>query len=267
MTLHVLIPCSKSKISPPEDDLIWPSPEGLAGWKAAWSRASYKTEARDLYTGQTTKKQLQICSDKEDVKCYIISAGGGLIPATGRGIPSYEATFGKGTGPSPEEWPLLPEGGLENINLAKGDTIVTFAPPNYQRVITSDPLFEQYKAQLIVASNSPLSKQAGGVLKVHERSKEVLKSSSRDVSTKLLDIFLTKGEKGVKQVYANCLVLPKAADRRKVNDEELYNAIASAPDSVKKSIASTVRYIRHECNISAIDTRIKAQLHIYLGKN
>jgi hypothetical protein len=267
MTLHVLIPCSKSKISSPEDDLIWPSPEGLVGWEAAWSRASYKTEARDLYAGQTTKKQLQICSDKEDVKCYVISAGGGLIPATGRVIPSYEATFGKGTGPSPEDWPLLPEGGLENINLAKGDTIVTFAPPNYQRVITSDPLFTQYKAQLIVASNSPLSEQAGTVLKVHERSKEVLKSSSRDVSTKLLDIFLEKGEKGIKQIYANCLVLPQAVVRRKVTDEELYKAIASAPDSVKKSISSTVKYIRHECKISAIDTRIKSQLYLHLGKN
>lgn len=267
MTLHVLIPCSKSKISRPEQDLIWPSPKGLAGWKVAWSRASKKTHAEDLYTGQTTKKQLQICSEKDDVKCYVISAGGGLIPAKGRRIPSYEATFGKGTGPSPEEWALLPEGGLGNINLAKGDTIVTFAPPNYQRVIANDPIFERYKAHLVVASNSPLSEQAGTVLKVHARSKEVLQSSSRDVGTNLLDIFLTKGENGIKQIYANCLVLPKVVTRRKVNDEELYKVIEAAPDSVKKTIASTVRYIRHECNISAIDTRIKSQLYLHLGKN
>ena len=257
MTLHVLVPCSKSKISRPEEDLIWPSPEGLAGWKEAWSRGSHKTEARNLYTGQTTKKQLQICSDKEDVKCYIISAGGGLIPATGRMIPSYEATFGKGTGPSPEEWPLLPEGGLENINLGKDDTIVTFAPPNYQRVLARDPLFEEYKAHLIVSSNSPLSKQVGVVLKVHERSKEVLKASSRDANSKLLQIFLEEGAAGLKNIYSKCLVLPIKASRRKVTDEELRVLIASASPEVQMSITRTVHFIRHVCGVTSVDTRIR----------
>ena len=239
------------------ENLTWPSSDGIEGWRQSWKNTNSKVEARDLYTGQTTKKQLQICSDKEDVKCYIISAGGGLIPATGRGIPSYEATFGKGTGPTREEWPLLPEGGLENINLTKGDTIVTFAPPNYQRVLAGDPLFEEYKAHLIVASNSPLSKQAGVVLKVHERSKEVLKASSRDANSKLLQIFLEEGASGLKNIYSQCLVLPIKASRRKVTDEELRVLIASASPEVQMSITRTVHFIRHVCGVTSIDTRIR----------
>ena len=260
MTLHVLIPCSKSKNMPCGENLTWPSSDGIEGWRQSWKNTNSKVEARDLYTGQTTKKQLQICSDKEDVKCYIISAGGGLIPATGRMIPSYEATFGKGTGPSPEEWSLLPEGGLENINLGKDDTIVTFAPPNYQRVLTSDPLFEEYKAHLIVGSNSPLSKQAGVVLKVHERSKEVLKASSRDANSKLLQIFLEEGASGLKNIYSQCLVLPIKASRRKVTDEELSKEITKVPNEIKRSITKTVDYIRNNRGISAIDTRIRRAL-------
>ena len=257
MTIHVLIPCSKSKNLPPGENLTWPSTNGIEGWREAWKNMNSKVEAKELYTGQTTKKQLQICAVNEGVECYVISAGGGLIPATGRMIPSYEATFGKGTGPSPEEWPLLPEGGLENINLGKDDTIVTFAPPNYQRVLARDPLFEEYKAHLIVSSNSPLSKQAGVVLKVHERSKEVLKASSRDANSKLLQIFLEEGAAGLKNIYSKCLVLPIKASRRKVTDEELRVLIASASPEVQMSITRTVHFIRHVCGVTSVDTRIR----------
>ena len=260
MTIHVLIPCSKSKNLPPGEDLTWPSTNGIEGWRQVWMNTNSKVEAKELYIGQTTKKQLQICAVNEKVECYVISAGGGLIPATGRMIPSYEATFGKGTGPSPEEWPLLPEGGLENINLGKNDTIVTFAPPNYQRVLARDPLFEEYKAHLIVASNSPLAQQAGAVHRVHERSKEVLKASSRDANSKLLQIFLEEGASGLKNIYSQCLVLPIKASRRKVTDEELSREITKVPNEIKRSITKTVDYIRNNRGISAIDTRIRRAL-------
>ena len=257
MTLHVLIPCSKTKEVPPSKQLTWEKGNKLENWSEAWRTNSDKKSALDMYTGLTIQQQIRVCLEYENVKVYIISAGGGLIFPLNKKIPSYEATFLKNAGPSTKDWHLLPEGGLSNIALSEGDAIVTFAPPAYHRALLDDPLFPQLASNFVVGSHSPLAKSAGLVCKVHERTKEVLKTSSRDLNHELLKEYLKNGEDGLKSVYSYCLVLPAKVKRRKVGDEELYNAVSNAPEELQKSITKMVRYIRHECRISAIDTRIR----------
>ena len=260
MTIHVLIPCSKSKMEFPEGKLIWSENSELKEWLEAWENAISKSPASIMYTGRTTLNQIESCLRYENVSIYIISAGGGLIFPLSKEIPSYEATFLNGAGPYSKEWHLLPEGGLSNICLNKDDKIVSFAPPAYHRVLLHDPLFPELAPNFVVGSNSPLAKVAGSICKVHERTKEVLKTSSRDINSELLKIYLAKGENGLKQLYSSCLVLPAKKNRRKVGDQELYETVMAAPKEIRTSITAMVKYIRHECNISSIDTRIRAAL-------
>ena len=260
MTIHVLIPCSKTKEITPTKELIWSPKKELNKWNKAWNESPLKKPASEMYTGRIIQQQIQLCLEYKNVKLYIISAGGGLIHPLTKEIPSYEATFLQSAGPSKKEWHLLPEGGLSNIRLTKGDKIVSFAPPAYHQVLLHDPLFLELAPNFVVGSNSPLAKVAGSICKVHERTKEVLKTSSREINSELLKIYLTKGENGLKQLYSSCLVLPKKKLRRKVGDEELYKAVLNAPKEIRTSITAMVRYIRHECNISAIDTRIREAL-------
>ena len=260
MTTHVLIPCSKSKKEFPDERLIWSVNSELKGWLKAWENTITKSPVSIMYTGRTTQIQIQSCLKYEDVEVYIISAGGGLISPLSKEIPSYEATFLKDAGPSTKDWHLLPEGGLSNIVLSEGDQIVSFAPPAYHRVLLHDPLFSELSPYLVVGSHSPLAKAAGSVCNVHERTKEILKTSSRDMNSELLKLYLEKGENGLKEIYSNCLVLPAKKKRRKVDDEELYDAVLNAPKEIRKSITEMVKYIRHECNISSIDTRIREAL-------
>jgi len=260
MTIHVLIPCSKTKQITAPKELIWTPDKELKTWKRAWNGSSLKKPAAEMYTGRIIQQQVRLCIEHKNVKLYIISAGGGLIHPLSKEIPPYEATFLKSEGPSKKEWHLLPEGGLSNVSLSGGDTIVSFAPPDYHRVLLHDPLFPELAPNFVVGSNSPLAKVAGSVCKVHERTKEVLKSSSRDINSELLKIYLAKGENGLNQLYSSCLVLPAKKNRRKVGDEELYKAVMDAPKEIRTSISAMVKYIRHECNISSIDTRIRAAL-------
>jgi hypothetical protein len=260
MTIHVLIPCSKSKEIPPPKELIWTPKKRLNKWNKVWNSSSLKKPASEMYTGRTIQQQIRLCLEHKNVKLYIISAGGGLIFPLSKEIPSYEATFLQSAGPSKKEWHLLPEGGLSNIHLTKDDKIVSFAPPAYHRVLLHDPLFPELAPNFVVGSNSPLAKVAGSICKVHERTKEVLKTSSRDINSELLKIYLAKGENGLKQLYSSCLVLPAKKNRRRVGDEELYEVVMAAPKEIRTSITAMVKYIRHECNISSIDTRIRAAL-------
>jgi hypothetical protein len=260
MTLHVLIPCSKTKEYAPSEELIWSSKKELKYWTKAWNDSTLKKPASAMYTGRLVQKQIKFCLENENVKLYIISAGGGLIYPVSKEIPAYEATFLEGAGPSAKDWHLLPEGGLDKIDLSEGDKIVTFAPPAYHRVLLHDPLFPDLAPYFVVGSHSVLAKAAGSVCKVHERTKEILKTSSRDMNSELLKQFLQKGENGLKEIYSNYLVLPVKKKRRKVDDEELYNVVLNSPKEIHKSTTEMVKYIRHECNISAIDTRIREAL-------
>jgi hypothetical protein len=260
MTIHVLIPCSKTKDIPPPKELIWTAKKGLNKWNKAWNDCSLKKAASEMYTGRIIQQQIRLCLEHKNVKLYIISAGGGLIYPFSKEIPPYEATFLQSAGPSKKEWHLLPEGGLSNLSLSADDKIVSFAPPAYHKVLLHDPLFPKLASNFVVGSNSPLAKVAGSVCKIHERTKEVLETSSRDMNSELLKQYLEKGENGLRQIYSNCLVLPAKKNRRKVDDEELYNAVLNAPKEFRKRAAEMVKYIRHECNIASIDTRIRDAL-------
>ena len=115
MTIHVLIPCSKTKDIPPPKELIWTPKKGLNKWNKAWNDCSLKKAASEMYTGRIIQQQIRLCLEHKNVKLYIISAGGGLIYPLSKEIPPYEATFLQSAGPSKKEWHLLPEGGLSNL--------------------------------------------------------------------------------------------------------------------------------------------------------
>lgn len=257
MTLHVLIPCSKSKSIDASDDLTWSAKMTRDAWLAAWTSSMVKTPADLLYTGRIFVEQMRLCSEHEDVKVYIISAGAGLIHPPGQAIPSYEATFQNSASIAHQHWTNLPLGGLEKLILNSGDQVLCFAPPAYQRALKGDPRYHEVCPALIVLSSSPLAGEATTVLNVHPRAKEVLKVSSRDLNTHLLRLYLSGGEGAIDSLYRDCLVLPVAKMRRSIGDEELRELISKAPPEIRKSISRTVRYIRRECHVSSIDTRIR----------
>jgi hypothetical protein len=257
LTTHILLACSKSKSLPHNDELTWTSQTTLETWKTAWGNQKSRIDASKLYTGRILKEQIKICKQFDDVKVYIISAGAGLIHPISKKIPSYEATFQDRNRVKVGQWCELPEGGLENLSLKAKDTVVCFAPPSYQRAMKNDPQFEEICSQLTVLSTSPLANVAKHTIKIHPRAKEALKLSSRDLNTELTKKYFTEGEKGFESLYKDCLLLPTATKRRSVDDEELRQLISAAPESIKSNITKTVQYIRHECLVSSIDTRIR----------
>jgi hypothetical protein len=102
-----------------------------------------------------------------------------------------------------------------------------------------------------------LANVAKHTIKIHPRAKEALKLSSRDLNTELTKKYFTEGEKGFESLYKDCLLLPTATKRRSVDDEELRQLISAAPASIKSNITKTVQYIRKDCHVSSIDTRIR----------
>jgi len=259
MTIHALIACSKSKSVPTDKNLTWKSDTSLKSWGKYWIDAEIRTPAKTLYTGAELKKQLTVIELHDKCRPYIISAGAGLIDYQHQ-IPSYEATFIGNIGPSYKSWPNLPEGGLEKLNLVKGDLIVTFAPPQYHRALLEDPFFKKLAPRMVVTSTSPLAPYAGNIVKTHPRSREVLGVASKCLHAEFFRIYLEEGEKGMENLYRMATNLPPAPDRRKVDDDELREHILNAPEDVKRSIARTVDYLRNSCGISAVDTRIRSIL-------
>ena len=259
MTIHALISCSKSKSVPTDKNLIWKKETSLKSWAKSWADAKIRTPAKILYTGDELKKQLRVIQLHDYCRPYIISAGAGLIDSQHQ-IPSYEATFIGNIGPSYKSWPRLPEGGLERLNLSKGDLIVTFAPPQYHRALLEDPNFKKLAPRMVVSSSSPLAPYAGHAVKIHPRSREVLGVASKGLHAEFFRIYLEEGKKGMENLYKMATNLPPLPNRRKVDDDELREYILSAPEDVKRSITRTVDYIRNGCDISAIDTRIRAIL-------
>jgi len=257
LTKHILLPCSKSKSVTHIEQLAWTSKCSIASWKKTWLRQKVRTPALELYTGRILQDQIKICEQFDDVKIYIISAGAGLVCPISKKIPSYEATFQDPNRAKIGHWHELPEGGLEQISLKPEDSVVCFAPPSYQRALKTDPVFGKICEQLIVFSTSPLVDLAKESIRIHPRSKEVLRVSSRDLNTELLRLYLSQGKKRMDSLYRDCLVLPVTKKRRSVNDDELRELISEAPPSIQSSITKTVQYIRHECNVSSIDTRVR----------
>ena len=259
MSTHALIACSKSKSIPTASGLVWQSNVSIEAWNKHWHQAKPRLSADDLYTGVEFQKQLSACQKLLDGHTYVISAGAGLIEVTSsKTIPSYEATFIGGNGPTYSTWPLLPEGGLENLSIQEGDQVVSFAPPQYHRALAEDPLFSEIAPKLVVASTSPLAPLAGTVINVYPRSREALGVASKSLNTQFLQIYLIEGVKGMQWIYNRATKLGPPQIRRRVDDAELREYILSVPEDDLASLDRTIEYIRGpDCNIAAAENRIK----------
>jgi hypothetical protein len=254
MTIYILVACSKSKTASPPLDLTWSESTNLTQWSQAWSKQKGIHKAKDLYSGRSCRKQIELCSDYENVDVRIISAGAGLISPDDM-IPPYEATFLPNKGPDLTEWHELPMGGLGNINLLEGDKIVSFAPGNYHRALLEDPHYPRVSKFIVAASTSPLSVSCGFVIKVHSRSREVLGAASIDLNTRYLELYLHKGLKGFEDLYSDAAGLPPKQKRRRVSETELKEVVR---DNMEVgSLNALVRRIRDDLQYSASYERIR----------
>lgn len=255
MTLHVLIACSKSKVVNPDKEMTWDSESDILSWMTAWNNQNSVHYAKELYTGRSFQQQLQLTEKFTDICVHIISAGAGLV-SLHEEIPSYEATFRKDMGPKTAEWCCLPCGGIRGLELNSTDSVVSFAPPQYHQALVKDPNLQLISDMLIVPSTSPLASKAKTVLKIHPRSKEVLKVSSTDLNTKFLDIFLNDGVVGFDLLYEKAKSLPPMVNRTPVSDEELYAIVKKIKNITSNS--ALVRHLRDDLLIKASVERINA---------
>lgn len=257
MTKHVLIACSKAKTQAPSGGLVWSDGLAVEEWRDRWSSDSLpRFQARDLYSGRATRRQLDIVEADPDAVAYVVSAGAGLLGASaGEAIPSYESTFGRG-GPSVEDWHKLPLGGLSRIAPGEGDLVIAFAPRNYLRAIASDPALSRVADRLVAASGSALGGVCGRPVNVHPRAKEVLGVASADLNTELIRIFLEDGERGIEGISAEAESLPPPPVRRRVDDEELLRIVEESHRG--RTGAELVRYVRDVLSVSASVERIGA---------
>ena len=241
MTIHVLIPCSATKKHPVS--ITWSAADNLASWKDKWDSQSKKYPITNIYSGRTTKILLESLTQNDVVNGYFISAGGGLMPINDEvNIPSYDSTFIKDKGPTIDEWHKLPFGGLKNIKMKTGDSIVSFAPPKYHRSIAKDPYLAKIKGALVVGSNSPLVNNAGTIIPVHPRSREVLGCSFFDINARLLTLYLNKGEKGLAVIFNKAGNLPPLAKRNKLTNLQLDKIVAKYGN--KLTLQKLVKSIR-----------------------
>ena len=259
MTIHVLIQCSKKKSLDFSPEMTWDSKTSLKSWKTNWKKQLVSTDAEKLYSGRSIKREFEFISQTAGVEGYIISAGAGLAKLNDT-IPSYESTFINGNGPNYSQWHQLPLGGLSKINPEEGDVIVSFAAPNYHRVIEADPQFEKLASKFVVANTSPLSSHQGVTsVEIHPRTAELLKVAYIDLNSELLNQYLIGGIKRLEEVYQECEKLPPMQQRRAISDEDLLALIESF-ESIS-SITNSVKYIRHTLGISASYERIRDAIH------
>jgi len=255
MTIHVIIPCSKSKAHPPSDDLVWNEETTLEKWSLAWADPSLERfRPTELYTGRATKQQLQIVGENQDACAYIISAGGGLVRVSDETkIPSYESTFGR-AGPEAYDMHKLPYGGLSNIELRGGDSVVAFAPSSYLRAILRDPELPRISEHMVAPMNSCLGDICQFPVRIHPRIKEVLGVASADLNTELVRIFLEGGISAIESTSHKADGLPPLPKRRRVSDEELFEIVKEYSEG--RTAMELVRFIRDNLNISASVERI-----------
>ena len=118
---------------------------------------------------------------------------------------------------------------------------------------------EPHLSRLVVPHTSPLSDVAGDTVFVPSRSKEVLKCSSRDLSTHLHRLVLTKGirpaEAWLKQ---ECDALPPPPERERVGEgvleQNIRTFIMKTPHA---SVQQIIRHLRDEQGIAASAERIR----------
>ena len=256
MATHVLIACSKSKAHDPPEELVWGPDTDLESWNRAWEETeAERYEASDLYTGRGTKQQLEMAVEHRDVVPYLISAGAGLVKISDDiKIPPYESTFSRNKGSSPEQWHLLPHGGLTNLELDEDDRVVAFAPPAYLRALSRDPGLDGIADKLVAPIDSPLFPMCLFPVRIHPRIKEVLGAAAADLNTQLIRIYLDDGIPGIERLSDEAEDLPPLPERRTVDDEELFETVKQHHHD--KTQMELIRFIRDDLEISASVERI-----------
>ena len=256
MATHVLIACSKSKAHDPPEELVWGPDTDLESWNRAWEETeAERYEASDLYTGRGTKQQLEMAVEHRDVVPYLISAGAGLVKISDDiKIPPYESTFSRKKGSSPEQWHLLPHGGLTNLELDEDDRVVAFAPPAYLMALSRDPELDGIADKLVAPLNSPLFPMCLFPVRIHPRIKEVKGVAAADLNTELIRIYLDDGILGIERLSDEAEELPPLPERRRVDEEELFEIVKQHHHD--KTQMELIRFIRDDLEISASVERI-----------
>ena len=257
MTIYVLIACSKSKIVEPLPALVWIEEMDIKQWTNAWLKQEELHKGRNLYSGRAYQNQLELCSNFKK-RCTNYFAGAINSPDD---IFHYTSPHLTNKGPDTNEWHELPMGGLSSLKPVDGDEIVSFAPPAYHKAFLNDPAFSKNSKFLVVASSSPLRGKCRLEINVHPRSKEILGVASSDLNTKFLEIYLTKGENGFRELYKDAEKLPPKPIRNTLNDIELERLVR---DNIHVgSLNKLVRHIRDELQFSASFERIrKMRFHV-----
>ena len=256
MATHVLIACSKSKAHDPPEELVWGPDTDLESWNRAWEETeAERYEASDLYTGRGTKQQLEMAVEHRDVVPYLISAGAGLVKISDDiKIPPYESTFSRKKGSSPEQWHLLPHGGLTNLELDEDDRVVAFAPPAYLRALSRDPGLDGIADKLVAPIDSPLFPMCLFPVRIHPRIKEIIGAAAADLNTELIRIYLDDGILGIERLSDEAKELPPLPERRRVDEEELFEIVKQHHHD--KTQMELIRFIRDDLEISASVERI-----------
>ena len=256
MTIHVLVACSKSKTHEPPEELVWNQDTDLESWKRTWEETEVdRYDISDLYSGRGTKQQLKMVTEHPDSTPYLISAGAGLVKVSdGIKIPPYESAFSRDRGPSPEQWHLLPHGGLSNLELDEGDRVVAFAPPAYLMALSRDPELDGIADKLVAPLDSPLFPMCLFPVRIHPRIKEVLGAAAADLNTQLIRIYLDDGIPGIERLSDEAGDLPPLPERRTVDDEELLEIVKQHHHD--KTQTELIRFIRDDLEISASVERI-----------
>jgi hypothetical protein len=256
MTIHVLVACSKSKTHESPEELVLDQHTDLESWNKAWKETQTdRYEIGDLYSGRGTKQQLEMVMEHPDATPYLISAGAGLVKISdGIKIPPYESTFSRDRGPSPEQWHLLPHGGLSNLELDKKDRVVAFAPPAYLMALSRDPGLDEITDKLVAPMDSPLFPRCLYPVRIHPRMKEVFGVASADLNTQLIRTYLEGGISKIEWFSESAEDLPPLPERRKVSDEELLEVVEQQHHD--KTQVELIRFIRDNLQISASVERI-----------
>ena len=256
MTIHVLIACSKSKAHGSPKELVWDQYTDLESWNKAWKETQTdRYEISDLYSGRGTKQQLEMVMEHPDSTPYLISAGAGLVKISdGIKIPPYESTFSRNRGPSPEQWHLLPHGGLSNLELDSEDRVVAFAPPAYLIALSRDPGLDEITDKLVAPMDSPLFPGCLYPVRIHPRIKEVFGVASVDLNTQLIRTYLNGGVSEIERLSDSAVDLPPLPERRRVSDEELLEVVKQHHHD--KTQVELIRFIRDNLQISASVERI-----------
>jgi hypothetical protein len=264
MITHVLIACSKTKHRPVSKNLIWNKKTTIERWNYSWRNELNLTPACELYNGRAFQEQLSLCSQYKGTKAHILSAGAGLISDIEVTIPSYEATFQSGRGPTKANWKSLPLGGLNNLQLEPDDVVVSFAPPQYHQALLEDHDIRRIAPQLTVPKTSPLADVASSTLPIHARAKEVLGVADVDLNTAFLRTYLSEGVDGFHNIISACDNLPPKVNRRRVSDDELLEILNGADKC--KTLDSFVRHLRDDLKIAASIERISEAMKILSEK-